>query len=242
MMKTGLLTFVAFFILITTTVQAQDSQLDSKRSLSSPDFPGALVFDLGFNGFNTAPDTMDLSWWKSKSISVYYMQSFDIGKKFTFNPAIGLSLEKYSFVKDVTLGYVENTQGENVIGVVEIEADEVLKSKMAINYIDLPVEFRYYPRGNDKKGSIYFALGGSLGLLMESHTKTKFKENGITKTVKLKDDFRQNNWRYGLQARFGVGSVNFFYKQYRSNIFKSDGPAGTENTTSQTIGISFSGF
>lgn len=238
-MKLRLLAIVAATLISATHITAQDSK---QRTLASPDFPGVLVVDFGFNGFTTAPDTMDLSWWKSKSVSFYYMRSFPIGKKLTFNPAIGLSLEKYAFVEDITLGETQNSNGETVMDVVAIEADEVLKSKMAINYFDAPIEFRFYPKGSDRKGSFFIAAGGSLGILFESHTKVKFKENGVTKQIKLRDDFRQSNIRYGVHGRIGFGGVNFFYKEYFSKIFKPDGPDGTQNTSARTIGISISGF
>lgn len=240
MKKIVLVLLVIGYTLLSAEAFGQDSS--ERKPFSSPDLPGTLVFDFGFNGFIDAPDTMDLSWWGSKSASFYYMKTYKLGKKLTFNPAIGLSLEKYAFVKDITLGEVQNTQGETVIDVVEVKADDVLKSKMAINYIDLPVELRFYPKGSDRKGSFFIAAGGSVSMLFESHNKVKFKENGVTKMTKNRGDFRQNNFRYGLQGRLGFGSVNFFYKQYFSNIFKSDGPTGTANTTSRTIGISFSGF
>ena len=215
---------------------AQDKEADA----TVPDIPGVILMDFGFNFYQNSPAELNINWFKSKSFGLYYMRSFEVAKKITFNPAVGISFEKYGF-SNHSIGYPGNTAQIQIIDLAATY-DEVSKSQLAMNYLDIPIQFRYYFTGNSKEGGTYLALGGMASLLLESHTKVKFKDAGRDQTEKKRDDFRQNALRYGVQARFGFGDVNFFYKHYFSNIFKSNGPAGTANLTSQTIGISIQGL
>ena len=219
----------------------QNVEKEEKKK-SAPDLPGVILLDFGFNFFQKEPAEMNINWFKSKSFGLYYMRVFNLGKKISFNPAIGINFEKYGFSNDITIGYQDNGNGEE-LSIVDLGSfQEVSKSQLAMNYLDIPIQFRYFLKGNDVKGGTYFAIGGMLSLLVESHTKVKFTNNGRNQTQKARDDFNQSNLRYGVQGRFGFGSVNFFYKRYFSKLFNSEGPAGTADITTNTIGISISGL
>ncbi|MDP4680196.1 MAG: PorT family protein [Cyclobacteriaceae bacterium] len=244
------------------------AQDEEKQKKTVPDLPGIILVDFGFNFFKDNLNNLEINWFKSKSFGVYYMKSFKLGKKMTFNPAIGINFEKYGFTKDVTIGYPLETLGSPAIqasaetidspAVTAVAAvpngygdlsildisylGQVNKSQLAMNYLDIPIQFRYFLKDNSTKGGTYVALGGIVSLLMESHTKVKFKDGGRDITEKTRDDYQQTKLRYGLQARFGFGSFNFFYKQYFSNLFKGTGPIGSTDITTSTIGFSISGL
>jgi hypothetical protein len=251
-------TLILLLVLGTSIAMATGNE-DDKKEKKTPDLPGIILVDFGFNFFKEAPSQMDINWFKSKSFGIYYMKTFRLGKKLTFNPAIGVNFEKYGFTKDVSIGYpitslgqpavttgtqsdaVPNTYGD--LSILDLSyLQQIDKSQLAMSYIDIPVQFRYYFKGNDTKGTIYLAAGGMLSMLVESHTKLKYTDGGRSQTTKQRDDFNQNKFRYGVQGRFGIGSFNFFYKHYFSTVFNSEGPAGATDITTHTIGISVSGL
>ncbi|MFT7032725.1 MAG: hypothetical protein ACJA2S_001226 [Cyclobacteriaceae bacterium] len=244
------------------------AQDEEKSKNSVPDLPGIILVDFGFNFFKDNPSNTDIGWFKSKSFGAYYMRTFKLGRKMTFNPAIGINLEKYGFSNDVSVGYkLESLATPEIPAVLDANNNElsqaipaepniyselsvldlshltqVNKSQLAMNYLDIPIQFRYFLKDNSVKGGAYVALGGIVSLLLESHTKVKFNDGGRDITEKRRDDFQQTRLRYGLQGRFGFGSFNFFYKQYFSSLFKGTGPAGALDITTSTIGISISGL
>lgn len=241
MFKMRKVTSVILFVLCANWVLAQGKD-DADDKKSAPDLPGIIMVDFGFNFYKEAPSELEINWFKSKSFGMYYMKSFRMGKKLTFDPAIGINFEKYGFSNNSSIGYQDNGDGPE-LSIIDLSGvDELKKSQLAMNYLDIPLQLRYYLKNNETQGATYVSVGAIASFLLESHTKVKFKDAGRDQTIKQRDDFEQNKLRYGLQGRFGFGSFNFFYKHYFSNIFNSNGPAGTPDITTNTIGISISGL
>ncbi len=119
---------------------------------------------------------------------------------------------------------------------------DIIKSKLAANYFDIPVEFRFNSIKNDHRRSFKVAIGGKIGVLLTSHTKIKYKEEGTTIKLQNKQDFNLNKFRYGAHARVGVGGFNVFFYYGISELFKNNkGPQNTSVTT-MNLGISIAGF
>lgn len=259
---------LVLILLLTYCSELAIAQDEEKSKNAVPDLPGIILIDFGFNFLKDNPSNLDIGWFRSKSFGAYYMRTFKLGRKMTFNPAIGINFEKYGFSNDVTIGYPLESIGAPAIPAIPATGDadavnavaevpnsygdlsvldisylgQVNKSQLAMNYLDIPIQFRYFLKDNSVKGGAYIALGGIVSLLLESHTKVKFKEGGRDITEKRRDDFQQTKLRYGLQGRFGFGSFNFFYKHYFSSLFKGTGPVGATDMTTSTIGVSISGL
>ena len=115
-------------------------------------------------------------------------------------------------------------------------------SKLAANYLDLPVELRFNSKKNDHRRSFKVALGGKIGVLISSKTKIKYKEEGTTIKLQNKQDFNLNKFRYGVQGRVGFGGFSLFLYYGISELFENNkGPQGTPVTT-LNFGISIAGF
>lgn len=211
------------------------------KTNASPDFPGTLQIDFGFNFLQDEPDQMELSLWGSKIINLYYMYEIQLGtSRFTFNPGFGVGLEKYAFDNDVSLS---NIPDSSQIQIISLEGlGEIKKSKLAASYFDIPLELRFHLNKNDFKKSFKVAVGGKVGVLFASHTKIKFEEDSETKKLKDKERFELNRFRYGVHGRIGIGGFSVFYYQELSELF-SDG-SGPEATgaTAFKVGVSFGAF
>ena len=247
-----LLLFSCFSLFILANNGTKKNKINPRDTLglknvqARPDIPGTLLIDLGFNIFqNNLPD-MELGNFGSKVLNFYYYFDYSIGNShFSFNPAFGFGLDKYSFDKDVTLV----NSGNNLIEVAQIvdilpisPTADIIKSKLAANYFDIPVEFRFNSKKNDHRRSFKVAIGGKIGVLLTSHTKIKYKEEGTTIKLQNKQDFNLNKFRYGAHARVGVGGFNVFFYYGISELFKNNkGPQNTSVTT-MNLGISIAGF
>ncbi len=222
---------VIFFLLITAPLLAQ--QMTSSPG-AQPDLPGTLVLDFGTNLLQNAPDDMKLKLLSSRSIDIYYFYPIPFGEsKFSFHPGIGLGYEKYSFSRDVTLTDTDSTQ------IVEVDRSvyqTVDRTMLATNYIDIPLEFRFYTK-EDYRG-LLVAVGGKVGRRIGSYTKIKYEQAGASKTDKFSRDYNLNPWRYGLQARLGFRGIQLNGYYGLSELFeKGKGPVTNNIKVGLTIAL-----
>lgn len=213
-----------------------------RKRNARPDIPGTFLIDLGFNLLQSEPENLELNLIGSRTVNLYYYYDMPIGNSgFVFMPGIGLGLNHFKFDNDVTLGYSQDADGNNIVEVADLEGVDVKKSLLVANYIDIPVEIRFYTNPDDKKRSFNVSVGGRAGFRFSSHTKLKYSLNDENIKEKNKRDFGLNRLRYGLTGRVGFGGFNLFYYHSLSEMF-DEGPAGTVDTSNMTLGISFTGF
>ena len=213
-----------------------------------PDLPGSLLLDVGVNSWSTSPTDIELNGFQSKTVGLTYFYDFPIGdSKFTFTPGFGFTFEKFSIENDFTIIGSIDANGERSVNAVSLTdlTENVLefgKSKIGMNYFEIPVEFRFYSRKNDYRRGIRAALGAKAGILYSSFIKYRFEDSvGDQNLVKNRGDLGVTRFRYGLQARLGVGFFSLFAYYELSDKFKTPPPGG-ENTQNLTFGISVIGF
>lgn len=222
-----------------------------------PNLPGDLIIEFGFNflsdeliyetdtgGLNLAETEADMGFWGSKVLNLYYSQNvflFGENSGFTFNPGLGVALEKFSFDEDVTLT-INQFNGDTEI--TEIGAlGEIKKSKLALTYLDIPLEVRYHFNRTDYSRGFRLAVGVKAGLLLGSHTKLKFENNEETVKTKDKREFNLNPIRFGTIARVGIGAFNIYYFQSLTELFKDNETPGLGPAVNPfQVGISLVGF
>lgn len=221
-----------------------DNDKKKKKQKARPDLPGILLIDVGFNFLQDNPEGMDVGFWGSKIVNFYYYLDIPIGKShFSFGPGIGFGLEKYSFDDNNTLtlnnsGNTEITELANLLN----DDVEIKKSKIAANYIDIPVEFRFHVNKENHDQGFRAAIGGKVGFLFDGHTKIKYEEDGDNKKIKQKDNFNLQRFRYGVTARIGFPGINLFGYYSLSELFESGRGPDETTATSFNLGISISGF
>lgn len=236
-------TFLTFLILATTILSyAQNNNKASNQSkvvkeqAGRPDIPGDLFVELGFSLLSDAPESMDMSWWGSKALNIYYQYPMNIGKSsFSFHPGIGIGTEKYAFDGYKTLDI--DSDGNTEIASID-SSSSINKSKFGLLYLDIPLEIRWRSNKYDPRRGFNVAIGVKGGILLQSKTKVKYSDI----TYKEKRDFNIQTFRYGAFGKFGFGSFNLYYYYSLSQMFESGkGPDETETFPMQ-VGISFALF
>jgi len=216
---------------------------ENKKVTARPDIPGTLLIDFGFSTPKDLPTDMELGVFGSKLLNFYYYYDIDLGaSRFSINPAIGISFEKFGFENNITI--INN--GTDIV--IQQLADtlppgaEIKKTKFIANYLDIPLEIRWHSKKNDHRRGFKIAVGVKGGLLVTSHTKIKYRLNGENIKLKDKQDFNLSRLRYGAHARVGYGGFNFFFYYGLSELFRNN--KGPEMTSATTInfGISLAGF
>lgn len=215
---------------------AQSETTEKKARRGRPDIPGTFLIDLGFN-FPSEGNGFNTGIFGSKTVNLYYQYDKRLfNSKFSLHPGIGLGMERYKFNNNKTLSY------DNTGNLTAVLVPGVRKSKLITNYLDIPVELRFSTNPEDPSRSFKVALGFKAGVLLDSYTKVKYKQDGEIKKFKDKQDFNINPFRYGAYFRLGGGNFNFWGYYSLTPLFKPNkGPNGVE-ITNLSFGISLTGF
>jgi Outer membrane protein beta-barrel domain len=118
------------------------------------------------------------------------------------------------------------------------------KYKLAMAYLEIPVELRFSSKPDNNNKSLKFALGAKVGTLLNVHTKGKTLLDGNGKTISAyteKESSKRffNTTRLSLTGRVGYGIYSLFASYQVNNLFK-DG-AGPDIRPLQ-VGITISGL
>lgn len=215
-------------------------------SASRPDIPGTLSLDFGFNLLSNNISAMNTAFFGSKMVNLQYKWELPLAKnKLFLHTGLGLGLDKYSFADDITLrstfvgdarGPVQIRQLTNVFG----STAEFSKSNLAVNYLDIPIEFHY--RFKETYSSFKVAVGGRIGVLYSAHTKVNYTRADETFQVKEKDRYELNTFRYGVNIRAGSPGFGGHFYYGLNTLFKDGrGPQGNEANQMQ-LGLYFGIF
>lgn len=239
-----------FFLLAVGSAFGQDQAV---KKTPRPNIPGLFIIDLGVNQPINKPDTWKTGFWGSRTVNFYYQYSQRFGRsKFSFNPGIGLSLERWKFTEGTMLvDTVELTGNQpatiqveqfNLVDAELIYGQPSNKSMFVTNYVEIPIEFRFDTKPEDIARSFNVAIGGRIGFLYDAFTKVRYRNNGETVKVKDKYDHGMAPFRYGVYSRIGIGAFNLFGFYNITPLFeKGKGPLG-QDFTSLTFGVSVNGF
>jgi hypothetical protein len=250
-MKKNAITFL--FILLTGFAFGQNST-DQKKP--KPNLPGTFLVDLGVNRGMGSPSKFKQGFWGSRTVNIYYQYPIRFGRsKFSFNPGLGVSLERWKFTNGAMLidtlelvsfpnGAVATDQVEqyNLLSPKRIYPELAKKSMFVTNYFEIPIEFRFDTNPEDINRSFNIAVGGRVGILFDAFTKIKYNDLGEVVKVKNKLNHGVNPFRYGIYTRVGIGGFSLFGFYNLTDMFEKD--KGPEATTmnSLTVGISINGF
>lgn len=218
----------------------------AQNKLKRPDIPGELMVDVGLNLWSTMPGVLEKKTFASKSIGLYYYKRKALGNKLSFYYGLGLGMEKMSLGDSSTLASninLKDANGKDSLAAVAIvpNAQKLNKNKLAITYLDIPIEFRLHPLGTEDGEGLFIGAGGIIGVRLNAHTKWKYDNNGETTRQKVSGKYNLNTFRYGYQVRAGYRGVHVFYKRYLSNVFNDSFVDGS-NPTLTTVGINITGF
>lgn len=187
------------------------------------------VFHKETNGFQTR--------WHSRGIGIYYMYDIPImNSRVSFAPGIGFSHASYyhnSFM-------VEDSTGTDFNPIPNYrDQDNFKKHKLALNYLDIPIELRFFSKPSKKGNMFKAAIGFRASVKLTAVNKETNKTNGYFKKYKTKGFKDVGLFRGGPTLRLGYGGFNIFAFYSVTELFKKNaGPA----MTPFSIGISITGL
>ncbi|WNB18726.1 outer membrane beta-barrel protein [Marivirga arenosa] len=252
--------FVITIILFTTVISMHAQNMQEKNTFGPrPNLKGDLTLSFGLNMlYNNDVEALNLRTFGNNDFKIGYMYPIQISNSnFSFNAGINLSFDKYAFDGDsTTLAIVSGSDelrnvrlqsiGTDIVG----ENSIVEKSKFETNYVNIPIEFRYY-LNKDKvdNGGFFVAAGGSIGYLINGKTKIVYNQNEQTKKIKRKENFELNQFRYGAHIKVGISGFGAYFQYDFSELFNpgrgplnnAEEPIATQATPFR-FGLSFNLF
>ncbi len=222
-----------------------DKPFSTKQKAARPDLPGILSMDFGFNVPLNNTTAFDTRFFGSKVVNIKYQWEAEIANKFSVRFGLGLGLEKFGLSDSITL--VTNYNGTNRarssftdVNNVYNNIEEVGKSQLAANYLDIPIEFFY--KLKDTENSLRIGIGGRIGYLYSAHTKFNYTRDGTSLQRKEKDIYGLNRWRYGASLRLGSGGFGGWFYYGLNRVFENGmGPIG-EDANQIQMGLYFNLF
>jgi len=181
-------------------------------------------FEMGFNGFldkdnnNSIPkgyEYLDLKVEKSINVKLnLFEQNFNLIRNHVgLTTGLGLEWANYRFKNNVVL--VQDSF--NLYGFYGSDATKSYeKSKLVVNYLNLPLILEYQTNGKDKTNSFHVAVGMILGWRIGAHSKNIISGSKI----KQRDDFSMQPFKYDLTARIGWGILNLNATYAMNTLFK----------------------
>lgn len=186
-------------------------------------------FELGVNGyvndkgeFDMPKDYEFLDLRMGKSINVklnFYEQNFNlVANKLGFTTGLGFEWVNYRFENDVVL----RKEGDDIINDLVPGSPIYTKSKMVVNYLNLPLMLEYQTNRHSKANSFHIGVGIQTGLRIGAHTKRVYQDDGNKKKDKDPGDYHINPFKYDAMVRIGWGKLNL-HANYSLNALFKDG-------------------
>jgi len=179
------------------------------------------------NGFRTR--------YYSRGLNLYGMYDLQI-KKSRVSFAFGAGFSFVDIYNNSTL--YDSTGGSGAkFTPMPNYPDTVKLNKVAMTYIDVPLELRIRTN-RDRFDQVWKVnIGFKAGIRIDAYTRTIYKDPRESERLKPYPDF--NLWRMGPTLRVGYSSFNFTAYYGVLGVFKSDrGP----NLNEWSFGISFNGL
>ena len=246
-MKRILILFSAL-ILTSGSLFAQDDMQEIPDEFVSGTSDRFMI-DLFSDIWSNTPEAMDINTI-NRGISISMMQDFRLGYS-PFSVAAGLGFTSHNLYSDHAYEFTSMSwlsswpqPGTYDFHPIDETWNDIKKNKLSLNYLNVPLEFRYRNNNLPKTFRIYAGL--RLGYLINAHTKVHI----VSKEENL-DDSIQNEWKYkelklgnleklqaGVTARIGYGRLNLFGYLPLTEIFK-DNYSAELGMKPVSVGITF---
>lgn len=215
---------------VETTSESTDDFIEFKKNINKS--KDRLVLDFTYDMLLNLPDSIKTSGF-SRGFNAYFTYDIVLGKSnFSIAPGIGIGNNNYFMkyaVSSDSMGTYFNKFGDDI---------DVKKSKIALSYIDIPLELRFRSAPNKKGSSWKLAAGIKAGMMIQNKWKYKGEDFGMGEKFKTYDIENVNKFRYGIMMRGGYGMWNVFAYYSLSDVFNSNAP----RMTPLSFGISINGL
>ena len=194
-----------------------------------------FMIDLFTDIWRNAPENMEMNTI-NRGVNITMMQEFRLGNS-PISFATGLGIASHNLYSDHFYDYAPwystypQTGTYNFFPIddnYEFSLGEVKKNKLNLNYLNIPLEFRY--RNNSLPSTFRITAGVRAGYLVNAHTKTHIvNDSGVFGPNSQKEWKHKlhklgnlEKFQFGVTARIGYGRINLNAYLPLTNIFKGN--------------------
>jgi hypothetical protein len=191
-----------------------------------------LVIQLGYVGLNgTGASNINSGFNREFNLALMY----DIPLQNTnFSLAAGLGISSTGiYLKDQIIDLKSGTSPNFASN------QNYSKFKLAMNYLEIPLEIRYRQVPENANKGFKVGLGIKVGNLVNVHTRSVQTINGNKNIEKEANKSMFNTWRFAGTARIGYGNFAVYGTYNLTSVFKE---TGTYDIRPYSIGIALSGL
>jgi hypothetical protein len=212
--------YIASLVLVLVLSQAQaQSIFDYYQGLFTSEEKGTdlqdrLLLELNWNSWLETPAGIDLRP-VSIGFNVYRMYDIPFKKGGAVSFAFGYGFSSHNVHNNGAFVVGTDSASGNSFTALEPfdPAYEYRKNKIAVNYVDVPLELRIRTKGARK---FRLTAGFKAGVLVSDHTKT-IDDDQKVKVYNLKNVMK---YRYGAYGRIGFGRLIFTGYYALTPLFK----------------------
>jgi hypothetical protein len=236
--------FFSFAFSQDTTLNIKSSPVNIPKIKISNRPSDHLMIQVSSDHWSGMPDSIS-SHQKgfSRGFSAYFMldKPFKTSPKFSIGIGLGVSTSNIFFKRtNIDL----KTASTRLPFTAVDSTNHFKKYKLALGYLEIPLEFRYSSKPLEPNKSFKIALGAKIGTLVNAHVKGKTlqdKNNNTITAYILKENNKRllNGTRFTATGRIGYGVISLFGTYQLNNILKDNaGPA----MHLYQVGLTFSGL
>lgn len=223
MKKLIFLTIIILNGYATICVAQEDSLITDKK----PGKRDQLILDITFDNWLKLPAALTTQF-RSPGITIAGMNDLVFGHS-PFGFAFGLGFSSHNVHSNGTFEEKPATDSTPSYTHFVPLTTTYKKNKLVVNYIEIPMEFRFRTKG---KTPFRLYAGFKGGYLVNIHTKI-VDDQGKRKYYTFKN---VNLYRYGITGRIGYGKINFTGFYALSTLFKE---GRGEKLVPYSIGFSY---
>ena len=240
-MKRIVLTFTILLTALSIFSQTTDTMPVPEATIENAEDPSRdrIIMNVHWDGWLGAPDSFKVKGLSS-GVGLHIFYDIPLGTPLaSFAIGAGISWSNY-----YNNSYFIYDTAQNTIPVrFDTDTIQYTRNKLVINYVEVPIEFRFRTKKNGSGNRFKAAIGFKAGYVLTNHTKFVGDDwkYGSNDEIKYKE-YRVKNLtglQYGPTLRLGYSKVNLEAYYGLAPIFV-DGKGPTGNPI--TIGISFNPF
>lgn len=230
----------ALFLLLVFPVFAQKA--DSTAIAPMPEIPGYTELDslyredqfytsFTYNILSNTPDKVTQNKF-STGFTIGFLRDMPVNKDRTISIAAGFGYALQNF------NYNLIVNGKGVIPEYELISDSTYyeKNKLSLNYIDIPIEFRW--RNSTMRSHKFWRVYTGVKFSYLFYSRSKFVGDGGKTLIINNDDL--NKMRYSVYLAAGYNTWNAYVQYGLNPIFKSGTVNGsTIDMSSVNVGLMF---